>query len=304
MWRTVIVNQGEKITVFNDNIRIVGNGDESLVPIGDIYAVVIDNRAALISVNALALLAEYGAHVFFCDSKHTPVGVTLPLNTHFKPLAVIKRQLAVMQEEKDILWQHIVRAKIFNQARCLQFAGVGGDKVSKLLLFAENVVPGDEKGMEAAAAKKYFSFLFGPCFVRRSDDVTNAALNYGYAILRSSVAKTLAAYGYNCTLGLHHCSESNAFNLADDIMEPFRPMVDLWVDANCDNLFDSLNKFNRKGLINLLNEGIFIAGKVMRLRNAIDVCVNSLTGALQRHEPNTLRLPELMRCGTHADEDL
>lgn len=303
MWRTVIVSQGERITVYNGNIRIASGEEESLIPLSDIYAVVIDNRAALISVNALALLAESGAHVYFCDDKHTPVGVTLPLNTHFQPLAVIKRQLALSQEDKDILWQRLVQAKIFNQAQCLRYAGVDRDKVTALLALAENVLPGDAKGVEAVAAKKYFQALFGYGFSRRGEDVLNAALNYGYAILRSSVAKTLVAYGYNCVLGLHHCSEKNSFNLADDIMEPFRPMVDLWVDTHNEELFEQLNRFNRKALFNLLNEGIGIAGKTMRLRNAIDVCVNSLTGALSRGQPSSMYLPELLRCGTQVDED-
>ena len=303
MWRTVIVSQGERITVQNGNIRVTNGEEESLIPLADIYAVVIDNRAALISVNALALLAESGAHVFFCNEKHTPVGVTLPLHTHFQPLAVIKRQLALSEEGKAILWQRLVQAKIFNQARCLQFAGVKGEKVTQLLALAENVLPGDAKGLEAVAAKQYFHALFGAGFTRRGEDVHNAALNYGYTILRSSVAKTLVAYGYNCVLGLHHCSEKNAFNLADDIMEPFRPMVDLWVDTNHESLFESLTKYDRKALLNLLNEGISIAGKTMRLRNAIDVCVNSLTGALQRGEPSSMYLPELLRCGTQVDED-
>ena len=303
MWRTVIVSQGERITVYNGNIRITNGEDESLIPLSDIYAVVIDNRAALISVNALALLAEKGAHVFFCNEKHIPVGVTLPLNTHFQPLAVIKRQLSLSQEEKDLLWQRLVQTKVFNQARCLEFAGVKRDKVSELIALAENVLPGDITGMEAVAAKKYFQALFGLGFTRRGEDVTNAALNYGYTILRSSVAKTLVAYGYNCVLGIHHCSEKNAFNLADDIMEPFRPMVDLWVDTNKDQLFDTLNKYNRKGLLNLLNEGITVGDKTMRLRNAIDYTVNSMTGALQRGKPQAVQMPELMRCGTQVDED-
>ena len=131
----------------------------------------------------------------------------------------------------------------------------------------------------------------------------NAALNYGYAILRSAVAKTLTAYGYNCVIGVHHRSEKNPFNLADDFMEPFRPMVDLWVDTNNENLFGELSGSNRKGLLGLLNEGISIAGKTMRLRNAIDVCIQSFTGAVQKGQPAAFYLPELMRCGTQVCEE-
>ena len=303
MWRTVVVGQGERITQKNGNLCVTGKEGESVVPIADIYAVVIDNRAALVSVNALARLAESGAHVFFCNEKHTPVGVALPLNSHFRPLAVIKRQFEWTEAEKDVIWQRLVKEKIFNQARCLQFAGVKREKVTQLLALAENVLPGDKKGLEAVAAKKYFQALFGYDFTRREDDVLNAALNYGYAILRSAVAKTLTAYGYNCVIGVHHRSEKNPFNLADDFMEPFRPMVDLWVDTNNENLFGELSGSNRKGLLGLLNEGISIAGKTMRLRNAIDVCIQSFTGAVQKGQPAAFYLPELMRCGTQVCEE-
>lgn len=303
MWRTVIINQGERITIQNGNLHVFSEEMESLVPLADIYAVVIDNRAALISVQTLAQLSELGAHVYYCNEKHVPVGVTVPLNPHFRPLAVLKKQFGLSQEMKDALWGRIVKAKIENQARCLRFAGVDKQREDVLLELAAAVTPGDIGGCEAIAAKKYFASLFGFGFVRRADDVTNAALNYGYTILRSSICKTLVAYGYNCVLGLHHCSEKNEFNLADDLMEPFRPIVDLWVDENCENLFEELTKSNRKGLIGLLNMAIMLDGKRMRVRNAIDACVSSLTSALEKGKPSLLKLPVLLPYGEMVDED-
>ena len=242
MWRTVIVTEGEKITVENGNIRIVGKSADNSVPLADIYSVVIDNRAAMISVNVLSVLAEAGAHVYFCNEKHLPVSYAIPLNTHFQPLAVLKKQINLSESLKDELWKAIVERKIKNQALCLKYAGVDKKKAEEIEQISEAVVSGDKNGAEALAAKKYFSYLFGNSFIRRFDDVTNAALNYGYSIIRSSVCKTLVSYGFNCAIGLHHCSEQNEFNLADDVIEPFRPVVDLWVDENCDRLFEKLNK--------------------------------------------------------------
>lgn len=303
MWRTVIVNQGERISVEDGNIKVAGGQGKSLVPLADIYAVVIDNRAAFISVQALALLAESGAHVYYCNEKHLPVAVTLPLNRHFRPLSVLKRQFALSEELKGELWRHIVRRKIQNQAKCLSLVGIKRDKVDELLQLADQVECEDKSGMEAQAARKYFSALFGLSFLRRQDSVTNMALNYGYAIFRTSLCKTLVGYGFQCILGIHHRSESNEFNLADDLIEPFRPLVDLWTDENCENLFETLNKSNRKGLINLLNVPMKMGKRKMRTRNAMDECVCSLVTAIEKGNPDLLKLPELIALDELFEEE-
>ncbi len=132
---------------------------------------------------------------------------------------------------KSKLWQRIVKQKIANQVKCLRLAGVNKKEIETIELICAEVLPDDKTNREAAAARHYFLALFGCVFKRTNDDVTNAALNYGYAIIRSAVAKTLVAYGYNCVIGLHHSNDYNAFNLADDMMEPLRTLVDLWVDS-------------------------------------------------------------------------
>ncbi len=115
MWRAVIVTQGEKLTVKDNWLVVWSENTEQRVPIGDLYSVVIDNRAALVSVNALTTLAQANVHVYLCDDKHVPVALSLPMNTHYKPLGVIKRQLALTSEFKGLLWQRIVKQKIANQ---------------------------------------------------------------------------------------------------------------------------------------------------------------------------------------------
>ena len=115
MWRTVIVTQGEKLTVKDNWLIVWSDNNEQRVPIGDLYSVVIDNRASLVSVTALITLAQANVHVYLCDDKHVPVALSLPMNTHYKPLGVIKRQLALTSEFKGLLWQRIVKQKIANQ---------------------------------------------------------------------------------------------------------------------------------------------------------------------------------------------
>ena len=283
------------MTVRDGCLYVYSPEQEARVPIGDLYSVVVDNRRTLLSMGVLTQLAQAGVHILLCDEKHLPCAELLPLNLHYRPLATLQKQMELTQELKDQLWRRIVTAKIQNQAAALRLAGVSGSKAQKLEELALRVAPGDRGNREAQAARLYFPSLFGVGFTREQEDVTNAALNYGYAIIRSAVCKTLAAYGYSGVLGLHHIGPGNPFNLADDLMEPLRPLVDLWVDDHCDDLYEELTSGNRRELIALVNHIIRMNGKKMRVRYAIDQYVKSLTSAVDGQDAGLLRLPELIR---------
>ena len=140
----------------------------------------------------------------------------------------------------------------------------------------------------------FFRNLYGTNFIRFSDDDTNAILNYGYAIIRSGVAKSLVAHGFNCVIGVHHISETNEFNLADDFMEPLRPLVDEWIAKNPDSLSEGLTKFVKNELVGLVNSEVLFDGKKMKVRYAIDSMVKSFVTALETQNPNRLVLPEIL----------
>ena len=120
---------------------------------------------------------------------------------------------------------------------------------------------------------------------------------YGYTIIRSAVARSLVVYGYNCVLGVHHINENNAFNLADDFMEPFRPVVDQWVQAHNDELVDELSKQNKLALVNLLNVEVNWNNKIMKLHNAMDKYIASFTTAIDKADVNKLLIPKLSKNG-------
>lgn len=304
MWRTVIISSGEKITV-KDNWLVVSNGEKtSRVPIGDLYSVVVDNKDALFSVPVMTQLSKAGVHVIFCDEKHLPVTDAVPLNYHYQPLPVVNAQIVMEQEFADKLWDIIVRQKIINQSLCLKFAGVKTEKREQVRDLADEVFDGDKRNREGIAAKLYFSALFGSTFRRSDEDVTNAALNYGYAIIRSGICKALVGHGFHCVLGLHHCNASNYFNLADDLIEPFRPLVDMWTDRNCDNLFRELTKENRKELVGITNYPMLFDGKKMRVRYIIDRYVASLSAAILNDDVSLIKVPELIRLDDFFEDDL
>lgn len=305
MWKTLLISRGERLSLENNHLVVEQENARSVhIPIPDIYCVVVDNRQATLSVPVMNALTASGAHILLCDEQHLPCTVILPENLHYRPFATLKSQVEMPQALKDALWQRIIKQKITNQCRTLEYRGVPAARWADIPPLIERVLPGDTKNVEATAAKKYFSALFGS-FFRRSDenDVTNSALNYGYAIMRTAVAKTLAGYGYSCSLGLHHIGESNAFNLADDLMEPLRPIVDYWADEHVDELLDELTASNRRDLIQLVNAVVESGGKRVHVRYAIDSYVASLTTAIRTGNPDALKLPVLLRSSAIAEDE-
>jgi len=303
VFRTVIVVSGEKISVKNNWLIIENGNDDTMIPIEDIYSIVIDNIKSNITVPALTRLTEAGVHLLVCDEKHLPATVILPASNHYRPLNVLMKQIQMTDNFKKELWQRIIKQKILNQARVLKISGAPKEKYEKMLSYCEEVVPGDEYNREGIAAKWFFRALYGSEFIRFSNDVINDALNYGYTIIRSLVAKVLSAYGYNCVIGIHHINESNPFNLADDLMEPLRPLVDLWVEKNNEYLVDKLTKDNRQSLINLINHVVIINNNKMKLRNAVDRYINSLTTAINRMDSEALIIPQIFEYNEYFEED-
>jgi CRISPR-associated protein Cas1 len=282
---------------------VTGENEEHRIPIEDLYSVVIDNQQTLLSTAVLTRLTASGAHVLICGEKHLPDAVILPTTLHYKPLTVMRSQIALPCDIKDRLWEAIVRQKIENQAKVIELCGGRRERAARLRELATEVADADAGNREGIAARMFFHELYGIEFVRFYDDAINAALNYGYTVIRSAVAKTLTAYGYNCVLGLHHINEANPFNLADDVMEPLRPLVDLWVSDHREELVDELTRQHKNELAALVNAVVLWDGKKMRLRNAVDRYVSSLTSAVSRLSPKLLKIPAMIRTDAYNETD-
>ena len=171
----------------------------------------------------------------------------------------------------------------------------------RLECLSKSVKSGDTDNKEAIAARGYFNTLYGKGFCRDYDNIYNTCLNYGYAILRGAIARTIVTYGYIPSLGIHHKSELNSYNLADDFIETFRPVVDLWVKDNITNDME-FNKYIRANLVNLLNVDIEIQGKIQSVRKAIEIMVASYTTALSQKDFNKLELPKIIPIHVHSYE--
>lgn len=201
-----------------------------LVPIDSLACVLLSADGISLSKHFLAVMAEEGIPVTICGANYLPVSMSLPYARHYRALAVLEAQMRISPVLKKQLWQAVVAAKIRNQAQALHACRPDSPQVEKLLILARKVRSGDSDNKEAQASRLYWPALMGQGFVRDPDSGgINAALNYGYAILRSACARALCGAGLLPLLGLHHHNAYNAFCLADDIMEPLRPFVDRMV---------------------------------------------------------------------------
>lgn len=222
--KSILIENKSSIVTKNNQLLITNEVREGVIPIEDIGFLVIDNQETYISLPALNLLVENNTAVIICGKNHLPNGLFLNLNSHHIQQEIFKAQIEASSPLKKQLWQQTIIEKITNQGLLLeQITG----KKNQFDFLASKVMSGDSTNMEAVAAAHYWKSFFEHDFKReRFGDYPNNFLNYGYALLRAATARALSGSGLLNTLGIHHKSKYNAFALADDIMEPFRPLVD------------------------------------------------------------------------------
>ncbi|BDQ03264.1 type II CRISPR-associated endonuclease Cas1 [Ignavibacterium sp.] len=208
------------------NQKYKNRGNENIIPIEDIGIVILDNQQITITQGLLAALLENNSAVVTCDNKHHPAGLFLPLESNLEQSQRFQEQIEATVPLKKQLWQQTISSKILNQALLLNKIGIQSDNMKK---WSRDVKSGDPDNLEGRAAAYYWKNLFPQELDFKRDrygEPPNNLLNYGYAILRAVVARSLVASGLLPTLGIHHHNKYNAFCLADDIMEPYRPFVD------------------------------------------------------------------------------
>lgn len=287
-FRSVVITNSCNLELKNNNL-IIKMGEEFPIPIEDISVLLIEDISIRVTTRLLNKLSENNVMTVICDEKHLPSTIVMPLNTHYKSYKVMKNQLTQSAAFSKRIWQSIIKQKIYNQSRGLNILEI--DDYEFLEKLSDKVESGDKGNKEAIATKYYFQKLFGDDFNRNDVNGINSALNYGYTIMRSAVARTLVMYGFNTAFGVHHCNELNSFNLADDFMEPLRPIVDMWVYNNM-KIDDELTKEKRVALIDLVNTECRINNQNHSIINAIEKMISSYTTACNTKDYRLLRLPE------------
>lgn len=217
---------------------LVKQGDVEVgrVPLDDITALILSAHSITLSKNLIMALAERKAPIITCGKTYHPLALSLPYDSHFDQTGILWMQIECSKPFAKRLWQSVVKEKIINQSICLDFFEPASPILEELNVLARRTKSGDSSNMEAQAARLYWKALLGADF-RRNTQVgqENSLLNYGYSVLRAATARAVCSAGLTPALGIHHRNRKNPFSLVDDLMEPFRPLVDKIVREIVDN---------------------------------------------------------------------
>lgn len=300
VWRSVVISRPARLK--REHFALVVEQEQSArVPFEDIAVIVLNHREITLTHPVLSACADYGIGLYSTGDNHQPNGIFMPFLQHSRATRMQRLQLGLDKPSAKRAWARIVQAKIGNQARCMELLGVAG--AERLQSYARRVRSGDGGNLEAQASAYYFPQVFGRSFHRSQDAWVNAALDYGYAVLRGACARALVAHGMLPSIGLFHSSEQNAFNLADDLIEPYRPIVDLHVAQQTSRLNDTeLQPADKLALIGLLNVDVDMPRGQMSVLASIEQAAESLARLYDGGGEQALELPGLIKLRQHQFE--
>lgn len=280
--RIVEISNPSKLSVKYKQLKIQQNNIEiGSVPIEDLGVLIINEPSIITTQKLIIECIENNVSVIFCNEKHMPSGIVIPLCGNSLQSQILKHQINLNEPQKKRLWQLIVKEKIKQQSLVLKITNSNYQHLQGLI---PKVRSGDPSNIEALAAKYYWSYLFKENFRRVTEsEGINSLLNYGYAIIRSAVARAIVAAGLNPTIGIHHKNKYNPFCLVDDLIEPLRPRVDLtvWKMIYEYNFENELNKITKVNLIEILCQECTISSEQIDLLLATQKYVVSFRKFLQ-----------------------
>ncbi|MEZ5648849.1 MAG: type II CRISPR-associated endonuclease Cas1 [Alphaproteobacteria bacterium] len=294
-WRNLLVQNPARLSLKNAQLQLESDEGIFSVAVEDLACIILESHHITVSTALLARCQEHGVCIAICDATHMPNGVLHSFHEHSRQSKIAHLQIGWSEPFKKRCWQAIVRAKVTGQADVLE-KYMGKNAAKALRSMRQHVTSGDEKNIEAQAAREYWQNLFGLEFRRHAPDAINGALNYGYAIMRAAIARSIVSFGLLPAFGLHHDNELNAFNLADDIIETFRPFVDNQVKSiqlTGELSEKQLTKENRQTLAAILNTTCMLSGEIHSLINASDKVAERLVVAIERKDPQELVFPEI-----------
>lgn len=282
-WRIVVISKRAKLD-YQLGYLVVRNEEVTKIHLSEISTILIESTAATVTTSLLAELTKKKIKVIFCDEKRNPSSELVGYYGSHDTSNKIRKQIQWSRHSKEAIWTEIVTEKIRKQKELLK--NLGKEEAGLLESYLQEIGWNDETNREGHAAKVYFNALFGMTFTRTADCPENAALNYGYSILLSAFAREIVASGYITQLGLFHDNMFNQFNLASDLMEPFRVLIDREVIQMQRKEFTHEEKIQ---LVNVLNNEVMIDGKTQYVNNAIKIYCKSVFDALNENDSALIR---------------
>lgn len=285
-WRVVAVSSRAKLDYKMDYLVVRTEETTKKIHLSEISVLLIESTAVSLTAYLLCELSRRNIDVIFCDEKRMPYGAMASFYGSHDTSMKFRSQIKWSDSSKMAVWTEIVRAKISGQMAVLKAAG--RPEAGLLNSYIQQLQEADSTNREGHAAKVYFNALFGMSFSRSLDNTINAALNYGYSIILSAFAREAAVCGYATQLGIFHDNMFNQFNLACDLMEPFRPFVDYEVKLMAPENFQHDEKME---LVRLLNHKVVIDGRSQYMTNAMSIYAKSVFNAIEERDISLIKFP-------------
>lgn len=291
MSNILYVKKGSKLKTSNNNIIVSLEDDMNKVCISELSLILIENLECSLTANVSVLATNNGVPIIYCDNKHSPVALTSSFNNYHKQLLRVKEQIDWSTNRKNKYFIEIIKIKIINQLELLKYLNIEEYIINNINGLLININKDNVEFVEAQVAKIYFTALFGKDFIRHNNDEINSSLNYGYAMLRGVIKQIVSAKGLMPTLGIWHKSQYNNFNLADDLIEVYRPMVD-YITFHFLVRDDEFTKEERVTLQHVIFQNVLINDKIYDFETSVDMVVNNLIGYMNKSH-SEINLPRL-----------
>ncbi|MBS5130968.1 MAG: type II CRISPR-associated endonuclease Cas1 [Lachnospiraceae bacterium] len=282
-WRIIVISKRAKLDL-QLGYMVVRSEEITKIVLSEISTILIESTAVSLTTSLLAELSKRKIKVIFCDEKRNPSAELISYYGSHDTSNKIRKQIAWKQSTKEAVWTEIVTEKIRKQKEFLE--ALGKEESELLSSYLKEIDWNDVTNREGHAAKVYFNAVFGMDFTRTEDSIINAALNYGYTIILSAFTREIVANGYLTQLGIFHDNMFNQFNLASDLMEPFRVLVDREVFGLNLTKFEHEEKMQ---LVNILNHEVKIDNKIQYVNNAIKIYCKSVFEALNEDDSALIR---------------
>ncbi len=275
MSNIITVKSMSKLKVENNNIVIVVNEETNKVPINQIEVLIIENPNCSITASVNIICAKYSVPIIYCDQKYTPLALTTSFHTFYKQLSRLEKQIKWKESRKQKLFMKIIEQKIDNQLLLLEHFNKDQAIIRKIKCLKLKITKDNFISIEAQVARIYFKELYTNKFIRFAEDEINYGLNYGYAILRSVIKQQIVAKGLSPALGIWHSNQFNNFNLADDLIEVYRPMVDyvVYLLMIKDNIF---TKVEKEYLQQLIFQTVVINNQKKEYKTSVQIFINNI----------------------------
>ncbi len=297
--KSIIITSSCHINVTSKNLIEIKAKDEEkrTFDANSLDFLIVENNRSTITISAINLLSKNLVSVIMCDTNHLPTSQLTSISGCYPRKHNIYVQIGLSQEFKDKLWAKIIQEKIQNQINVLEILDYDIKLIEKCRYWKALVDPGDASNREGTIARIFFRALYGSWFLRESDIPINNALNYGYAILSSTIATYICSHGLVPMLGIHHCNKINTWNLVYDLVEVIRPIIDYWVVTHLEELRLELTTENKVSLVDVLKVVVSFNDQKRKLRSAIKDYIASFIQVIDNQDPNLLKVPYIINQG-------